>query len=136
LTASQTSNTPARAVGQLAIATLVLWALSASAAYYGRGDEVVAPSLPAVLLCLVPAALTLWWTMRAVGGAPDALLIAFVGGAFLRLVVVIGGSAALYLLVPWCHQLVFWAWVLAFYLFTLGAETFLVMKTIRGSSPS
>jgi hypothetical protein len=114
--------------------TLALWALLAAPSYLRGGPEAVLVSVPACLLCLVPAALTLLWSLRAAGGSPEGRLLAFVGGMLLRLVVVLGGGVALYLLVPPLKRPVFWAWVVLFYLFTLALETALVTAGLRRRS--
>jgi hypothetical protein len=115
-------------VGHLLAGTLLFWIAASGAGALVKGSEVLLPSVPALLLCLVPAALTLWWATLAARASIEAKMLAFVGGTALRMAVAVGGALVLYFLVPFCHQPVFWLWVILFYLFTLGLETALVLR--------
>jgi hypothetical protein len=50
------------------------------------------------------------------------------GGTVVRLVVVMGGGVALYLLVPYFSHPSFWIWVIVFYLVTLTLEMSLILS--------
>ena len=115
-------------VGHLLAGSLLFWIAASGTGALVKGSEVLLPSVPALLLCLVPAALTFWWATLAARSSIEAKMLAFVGGTALRMAVSLGGALVLYFLVPLCHQQVFWLWVVLFYLFTLGLETALVLR--------
>ncbi len=132
-----------RLIARLVTGTLALWFVAGLAVHQWRGPDDVLPSAPAALLCLFPATLTLWWAGRAgLRGDAQGLMVAFVGGMLLRLAVVLGGALACYYLVPAFHRPALWAWVVLFYLFTLGLETSLALRLLSrpdapdGRSPS
>jgi biotin transporter BioY len=95
------------------------------------GSEILAQSLAGCLLCLAPAVLTLAWLQRALGGKPEELLLAAIGGMVLRMVVVFSGGLALFLSVDVLHSAAFWMWVLGFYLLTLILEIALALIASR-----
>src|SRR5262249_28322593 len=81
--------------------------------------------------CLVPAAITLLWSLRWADRSPEWRLAALIGGMGLRMVVVLGGGVALYLSVPLCHDVRFWLWVAGSYLLTLTLETTLMVSSLH-----
>jgi hypothetical protein len=106
--------------------SLAFWLLLAVPAQAVWGDPVLAYSLTALALCLVPAALTLIWAERAFSQPADNQLTMVLGGTGVRLFAVIGGAFALVQMVPYFrepHTPGFWTWLMAFYLFTLILET-------------
>ena len=62
-------------------------------------------------------------------------MVAFLGGMMLRMAVVLGGALAVYYLVPAFHRPALWAWIVLFYLFTLGLETSLVLRLMAREGP-
>jgi hypothetical protein len=83
----------------------------------------------ALLLCLVPTALTLVWAGWALRQKPEQQLAAVLGGTGVRLFVVLGAGLALTQWVPYYReQSGFWFWLLGCYLFTLALEMVLVLS--------
>jgi hypothetical protein len=122
-----------RPVARLLAGTLTIGLVAAVLAYRWRGPDDVLPGAPAALLCLLPATLTLCWAARAgLRGDPSAMMVAFLGGMLARLGVALGGGLACYFLVPALQRPAFWAWVALFYLVTLGLETSLALRLMRG----
>ena len=130
------TNTPLLALARLVLGTLSFWLLAGAVGLRWKGPDDVLPSIPAGLLCLLPAMLTLWWSARAAAqSAPETLLVAFLGGTMLRMAIALGGALALYFLVDELRRPAFWVWVALFYLFTLGLETSLALRLLTGQSP-
>jgi hypothetical protein len=109
--------------------SLAFWVLAGiPARLLGGGDAALAYSGTALLLCLIPAAITLAWADRALRGSIDQQLVLVLGGTGLRMVTVLGAAWGLYAWVPYYHGSTgFWIWVLAAYLFTLALEMTLVL---------
>jgi hypothetical protein len=123
-----------RRVGILIAGALLLWA---AAAYPGRllgGDAALVYSGVAVGLCLLPTVFTLFWADWASRQTPEQQLTMILGGTGVRMVIVLGVGLLLYILVPYFQQQSFWLWLLIFYLFTLGLEMVLIVRsrTIAG----
>jgi hypothetical protein len=94
----------------------------------GGGDAALVYSGTALLLCLVPAALTLAWAGRALQGTPDQQLALVLGGTGLRLFLVLGAAWLLYEFVPYYREHAgFWVWLLVCYLFTLALDLALML---------
>ena len=110
--------------------TLALWALLFFPARYTSGPEGAIYSLVAALLCLIPTSLTLAWASRQQTQSADQHLRLVLGGTGLRMIVVLGVGIGMYLAIPYFQQLSFWAWLLVFYLFTLGLETLLLRERL------
>jgi hypothetical protein len=108
--------------------TLALWALLYFPARLLSGPEGAIYSLVAALLCLIPTSLTLAWASRPQARTADQQLRLVMGGTGLRMIFVLGVGIELYLALPYFQQLSFWAWLLVFYLFTLGLETVLLRE--------
>ena len=93
-----------------------------------RGTAAVAYAGTALLLCLVPAALTLWWGGRALSQPADQQLVAVLGGTGVRLFTVVVVGWLLFSWVPYYQTYPgFLAWLVAAYLFTLGLEMTLLL---------
>jgi len=118
-----------RRVGLLVIGCMVFWVLVAIPSRHLWGDSAAVFSGVAVLLCLIPTAVTMLWANWAFERAADQQIIMVLGGTGLRMFVVLSAGLALYTLIPYFqeHQ-GFWLWVLVGYLFTLALEMFLVLK--------
>jgi len=87
------------------------------------GDTSAVYCTAALAICLLPALLTLTWSLWARGGPPEQQLVAVLGGTGLRLVVVSVLSLMLYQRVDYFRQQAgFMEWVLVSYLFTLALE--------------
>jgi hypothetical protein len=121
-----------RRVALLLLGTLALWAVVALYCRLTRrdaaGEAVLAYSAVAAGLCLVPTALTLLWSGRALGGPPEQQLVAVLGGTGVRLFAVLLAALALHSWVPYFQEHPgFWVWVLVFYLYTLTLEMVLLL---------
>ncbi len=125
-----------RAVGVLVAVSLLAAALSVGpmAALFGR--QHLACGFVSFGLAMPPAVLTLWLTRWLARRSPYGALLGFAIGPVVRLPVVLGAAAAVFLLardgVEWgsdfAHPLTFWLWVLFAYLVTLLTETALLAR--------
>ena len=97
--------------------------------------QVIACSGTALLLCLVPAALTLWWARRALEKAPQEQLTAVMGGTGVRLFATLLAAWVLTQSVPFFNDSSFWNWLLGAYLFTLALEMTLLLAGRGGKNP-
>ncbi len=109
--------------------SMAFWVLvGVPARLLGGGDDALACSGTALLLCLVPAALTLAWAGKALQGTIDQQLLLLLGGTGLRMFLVLGAAWLLYAWVPFYSAADgFWLWVLGAYLFTLALELALML---------
>lgn len=110
------------------VGTLVFWVLLAIPARMLWGDQMAVYSGVAMLLCLVPSALTLVLSNATSNVSPEQQLIVVLGGTGLRMFIVLAGAWALYRWVPYFGEhATFWLWVIVFYLFTLLLEKLLLL---------
>ncbi len=117
-----------RQVGYLLGGGITLWVVLAIPARRLWGDTAAVYGAVALLLCLVPTCLTLWWAARARNGSPEQQMLAVLGGAGVRMFLVLAGALALVQFVPYFQeQAGFLVWLLIFYLFTLGLEVALLL---------
>jgi hypothetical protein len=116
-------------VAILIVASLAAWAVIAYPAQQQWGRPAVVYSAVAVALCLVPTALTMLWAGWAFRQSPEQQLLMVLGGAGVRMGVVLGVGLALTSLVPYFHEQSFWVWLLVFYLLTLTLEMVLVVRS-------
>ena len=116
-----------RRLGILVVATLALWVATVYPAYRLGGPDLAVQGTVAMLLCLIPAAATLAWGLRAQTRPPEAQLAAMLGGTGVRMAVVLGAGYLLYTWVPELHALEFWAWLVVYYLATLALEVRLLL---------
>lgn len=94
----------------------------------GHGNAAMVYAGVAVLLCLVPACLTLIWASNALDKPPDQQLVAILGGTGLRLFGVALAGFALSWGVPYFQAYPgFLLWLAVAYLFTLGLEMTLLL---------
>jgi hypothetical protein len=121
-----------RRLGFLVAGSLLLWLAVVYPARQLGGDEAVFLSAVALALCLVPAAATMAWALRA-GTSPESQLLMILGGTGVRMGIVLGGGLLLTRLFPDYFPAAFWIWLVVFYLFTLALEMTLL---VRGSKPS
>ncbi len=93
---------------------LAFWVLAALPARSYLGEDAPYASGIALLICLVPAALTLAWTQWAQNRPPEQQLIAVMGGTGLRLVTVGLVGMIVFKSVPFLQpdEAHFWAWVI------------------------
>jgi len=108
--------------------SLLAWAVLAYAARLWWGDTALVYSAVAVVLCLVPAAVTMLWAGWAFRQSPEQQLLMLLGGTGVRMGVVLGAGLVLTMFVPFFGQPSFWLWLLLFYLITLALEVVLVVK--------
>lgn len=119
-----------RHVGILVGVTLALWLIGVYPASLQWGEATFALSAVAALLCLAPTAASLFWGHWAQEQTPEQQLLMVLGGTGLRMVVVLGVGLTLSTQVEFFkgnNLNPFWAWVLVFYLVTLGLEVALLV---------
>lgn len=119
-----------RHVGILVGGTLALWAIGVYPASLQWGEATFALSAVAALLCLAPTAASLFWGHWAQEQTPEQQLLMVVGGTGLRMVVVLGVGLVLSTQAEFfkgSNLYLFWAWILFFYLATLGLEVTLLV---------
>jgi len=98
------------------------------ARHLGGGDAAVVFIGTALLLCLVPAIVTLLWGERALHQTPDKQLILVLGGTGVRMFFVLLSGGALFQWVPYYQgQASFLIWLLVCYLFTLALDMMLLL---------
>jgi hypothetical protein len=116
-----------RALLVLLIAGLSCWAALALPAALIVGPDALACSGLALVVCLVPAAITLalGWRMDRKDAAYQ--LGAVLGGTGIRMFGVLAAAAAVYLLVPYFRQPQFLIWIVVFYLLTLVLDVRLLL---------
>jgi hypothetical protein len=120
------------------VAALAFWVVLVIPCRLLWGDTSAVYCTVALVICLLPALLTLAWSMWARGGPPEQQLVAVLGGTGLRLVVVSVLSLMLYQRVDFFRQQAgFMEWVLVNYLFTLALEiAFLLAGRSTGAVPA
>ncbi len=117
---------------------LGFWVLAALPAYRFLGDLAAYASAVAMLICLVPAAITLTWTQWAQNRPPEQQLVSVMGGTGLRLVTVGLFGLILFKTVDFLQpdEAHFWAWVIGCYLFTLTVEMGMIISNRSQSAPA
>src|SRR5438067_13510511 len=118
------------------LACWVLVALPARALLEGeQAQRVAAYSGVSLLLCLVPAIVTLWWARRSLDQSPESQLTAVLGGTGVRLSVTLLAAWLLTNSVPFFRDDSFWYWLLGAYLFTLTVEITLLLAGRPAPAP-
>lgn len=112
----------------LVAGSLGLWLVIAYPVRMCWGDAAIAYSGVALLLCLVPTAVTLLWCQRALAASPEQQLVAVMGGTVVRMAFVLAAGMAVYHGFAYFHRQSFWLWVIVFYLITLTLEMSLVLR--------
>ena len=115
-----------KSIGLLIAGGIAAWLLLIGPGYLIWENAAFIQSLVALGLCLIPAVGTMAWALRA-GHAPDALLLAILGGTGVRLAIVLGGGFLLTKGRPDLFPEDFWIWVGAFYLVFLTLEIVLAL---------
>jgi hypothetical protein len=115
------------ALGGLAFWVVVALPARALADSSEQAEQAVAFSGVAVLLCLVPAALTLLWAAWALKQSPEQQLVAVMGGTGVRLFVVLLAAWVLTRTAPYFREHGFWLWLAAAYCATLALEIALLL---------
>jgi|SRR6266478_2325106 len=115
----------------LVLGSLAFWALLAYPAFRLGTVHALTNSAIACGLCLLPAFLTLFLAYITMDRKPQDQLWIVLGGTGIRMGTVLGLGLALCWLDPRFQQISFWAWVLVFYLFTLGLEVALLVMGKR-----
>jgi hypothetical protein len=115
-------------LGTLIGGALAVWAVAYFPARALGGEREVVYSLTALVLCLIPAALTLIWASRALERSPSQAMLLVVGGTGVRMTFVLGAGLILHQAVPYFQQTDFWFWILGFYLVTLSLEMLVVRR--------
>jgi hypothetical protein len=124
-------------LGQLIALGIFAWVVAAYPAYRFGGEQTLVHSAVAALLCLAPAGLTFLLARQSFGASPEQRLLLTLGGTGLRMFVVLGVVAVLFLTVPYFQQTGFILWVLGFYLLSLALEvTFLVREQAALDGPA
>ena len=107
------------------------WAVAAYPALRFGGTPAFVYTLVALGLCAAPTAVVAWWAGRAGDRTAGERLLLMLGGTGLRMGLVLGVGLVLYLTVPYFQQPSFWLWLLAFYLYLLGLEIYLILSEQR-----
>lgn len=119
----------------LVVASAVFWLLTALPARHLWGDLAAVHAGVAVLLCLVPAVLTLLWAGWASRNDPRQALLTALGASGVRMFVVLVAALLLYTQVPpFRNEPTFLGWVVAAYLFTLLVEIILLVRAVKPTS--
>lgn len=97
----------------------------------GAGGVHLAAAAVAAGLCFPPAVATLWLTRRLARRHPLGGILGMAVGVVVRVVVAVGGAAALFFAVDTFRatRIGFWLWVLFAYLSTLIAETAVLARS-------
>jgi hypothetical protein len=119
-----------RSVLTLIVAAAGFWVLTAIPARQLLGGEwTYVYSGTAMLLCLVPAVLTLLWATRVAARDPQQVPLAVLGGTGVRMFGVLLVALLLVQKVPlYREEGGFLLWLVVFYLFTLAAEMHLLLS--------
>ncbi len=107
---------------------LAFWGMLAYPTFRLGTIQALTDSAIAAGLCLLPAVGTLTLGYFTVSGKPHDQLWVVLGGTGIRMGTVLGLGLILSWLNPHFQQVGFWAWVLVFYLFTLGLELVLLVS--------
>lgn len=118
------------------VGSLVGWLLLAAISYFRADQAGLLTSSMACLICFVPTLFSLWLALWGANRAGADQIMAVFGGMGLRMVLVLGLGLGLFLLVPWLREgkervYIYWGNILVSYLYSLGLETFLVMRHRR-----
>lgn len=118
-------------------ATAALWlVLALPARHLGSGDDALALSGTAALLCLVPGVATFAWTEAAGRHSPHRQVLVALAGSGIRTAVALGGGLALTLGVPYFRDRpAFWGWLVVFYLGTLALDLLLLLTGRPAGGP-
>jgi hypothetical protein len=118
------------------LAFWVLIALPARALLNDPEDasRVITYSGTAVLLCLFPALLTLWWSSQALRRDPQQQIVAVLGGTGLRMFSVLLAAWVVTSWFPYYSEVSFGIWLLIAYLFTLALEMSLLLASRQPAS--
>lgn len=116
--------------------SLVLWLLLAVPARYWWGDDTAVRAGVALLLCLVPAVVTMLVTEWALARSAEQQLAAVLGSTGARMFLVLGAAFGLYQWAPYFGAGSFLAWVVIFYLATLALEIGLLLSGRSAVKPS
>jgi hypothetical protein len=103
------------------------------ARHLGGGDLALIYCGTGLLLCLVPAAITLVVVARANRTSPHEGALAVLASTGIRMFAVLAAGWVLTGLVPLYQSDRFWAWLVVSYLFTLAVETALVLTAVPPS---
>jgi hypothetical protein len=84
-------------------------------------------------ICIVPAGLSLFWSLHAAGRSSSEQILAVMGGMFLRMLFVLAVGIAVFLVQPWFQEVkerayVYWGSLLLFYLMSLALETIIAAR--------
>jgi len=104
------------------VGSLVIWAVLAIPATIWLDANAALMAGAALFLCLVPGVVTLYWVQTVGRRSPELLMLAVLGGTFVRLLTAMGGGLVLFLAFPAYFSIAFWIWLAVFYLFTLAVE--------------
>src|SRR5207248_583354 len=85
----------------------------------------------ALLLCLIPSAVTLAWSQRGIQGSSWHQLRAMLTGSAVRMFTVLTAVLVLSLTVRFFQQAGFFVWVIVFYLATLALEIPIMLALVK-----
>jgi hypothetical protein len=101
------------------------------------GDSVAWAGLIALIVCVVPGALTLLLSERALGWPPEYQVTAILGSTGIRIFAVGFLAFGLYQAFEFLRgDSGFWTWILAFYLMTLALEVTALLWAQTSRTPS
>src|SRR5690606_11321097 len=88
-------------------------------------------SIVALAVCLIPSVATLLWSSWGFKQSPEQQLTIVLGGTGIRMFFVLGVGLIVSLSIGFIreHALFFWAWILILYLYTLGLEMFILLRS-------
>src|SRR5947209_2281409 len=89
--------------GLLALVTLGVWVVVAAPAGLWLGGPPLLVSLAAALVCLIPAALTMWLIGRLRKRTAEEKVVATLVAPFIRMILSGGGGMWVYFDVPFIH---------------------------------
>jgi hypothetical protein len=84
-------------------------------------------------ICIIPAGLSLFWSLCAANRSSSEQILAVMGGMFLRMFFVLAVGIAVFLVHPWFQEVkerayVYWGGLLLFYLMSLALETIIAAR--------
>jgi hypothetical protein len=123
-----------RRLGLFVAGSAAVWLVTLALAWLlwrDHRDSLVQCSVTALVLCLVPTALTFLWSSWGLKQTADQQLVAVLGGTGVRMFFVLGLGLLLANTVDFlhAHQIKFWLWVLVFYMTTLALEMVLIVRS-------
>jgi hypothetical protein len=112
---------------------MLAWLALAYPVHRLSGREGLLQSSVALGICLVPAAVTLAWAVRA-RSRPDMQIFVVLGGTGVRMGLVLGCGFLVQTTFPDTFSAAFWIWLLVYYLISLTLEMVALVGTAASGS--